>query len=34
MLAPHLAEIKQKEESKLQNPELLAHGKLLHTTLH
>jgi hypothetical protein len=34
MLEPHLAEIKQKGESKLQHPEPLAHGKLLHATLH
>jgi hypothetical protein len=33
-LEPHLAEIKQQGESKLQHPESLACGKLLHTTLH
>jgi hypothetical protein len=34
MLEPHLVEIKQQGESKLGHPEPLAHGKLLHTTLH
>jgi hypothetical protein len=33
-LEPHLAEIKHQGESKLQHPELLAHGKFLHATLH
>jgi hypothetical protein len=33
MLKPHVAEIKQQGESKLQHPEPLACGKLLHATL-
>jgi hypothetical protein len=34
MLEPHLVEVKHQGESKLQHPESLACGKLLHTMLH
>jgi hypothetical protein len=34
MLEPHLAEIKLQRESKLGHPEPVAHGNLLHDTLH
>jgi hypothetical protein len=34
MLQTHLAEVKHKGEVKLQHPEPLARGRLLHNTIH
>jgi hypothetical protein len=34
MLETYLAEVKHKGELKLQHPELLAHGSLLHAMIH
>jgi hypothetical protein len=34
MLETHLAEVKHQGELKLQHPEPLAHGRLLHVTIH
>jgi hypothetical protein len=34
MLETHLAEVKHQGELKVQHPELLGHGRLLHTTIH
>jgi hypothetical protein len=34
MLETHMAKVKHQEELKLWHPEPLAHGMLLHTTIH